>query len=134
MLQAAIEEVTVLHRFFQEWLRGSSPNTDAAFQRLPQVLAPSFQIITPSGETVERPALLETLRMAHGSRGKKFRLWVDQVAGRELASGLYLVTYQEWQATESLERGRLSSAVFSIRGTDLLWQHVHETWLAEDAF
>ena len=81
-----------------------------------------------------RAALLAGLREAHGTRGENFRLWVDQVEGRAVLEDCALVTYQEWQATESLQRGRLSSALFTRREGQLLWQHVHETWLPAGSF
>ena len=132
MLQAAIEEVVDLHRFFQDWLGGLGPAGEEHFQRLDRALAPDFELVSPGGATLSRAALMESLRTAYGDRGSHFRLWVERVEGRELVPGLYLVTYQEWQAIEAKERGRVSTAILSTVGSGIRWQHVHETWLPQE--
>ena len=134
LIDAAVREVHELHAFFEAWLSGQGPAGASDFERLPSVLAPEFQIISPAGETMTRDTLIEGLRGAHGARGDQFRLWVDQVEGRLVHQDCVLVTYQEWQSTEALERGRVSSALFTQRAAKLLWQHVHETWLPEGSF
>lgn len=61
-------EIVELHEFFQGWLGGALPATDAAYARLTDTQAPEFVIVTPGGERIPGPTLLAQLRAAHASR------------------------------------------------------------------
>lgn len=97
-----------------------------------------FEIINPAGQSSSRDGIIARLKGAHGfqsAAAKPMRVWVDNVNSRPLSSGLYLVTYEEWQEVEGVTRGRLSTAIFSSKtGTPngVQWRHVHETWLPEE--
>lgn len=128
-------EVIELHRFFTWWLRGEVPNTDAAFSLVPDALGEDFVLVAPGGGTQERAALLSWLRGAHGSRAgavRDFRIWIRNYRCRRLGPDHALACYEEWQALDGAERGRLSTAVFrraADRPNGVVWEHVHETWI-----
>jgi hypothetical protein len=60
--------------FFQGWLGGTLPATDAVFARLPATMGAEFTLISPSGEIAAREPLLRQLRAAYASR-----LWMHRL-------------------------------------------------------
>lgn len=127
-------EIVELHDFFQGWLGGTLPATDAVYARLSATQAPEFVIVTPSGELIPSEQLLAQLRAAHGSR-PGLRMWIENAELRFTQGGLTVATYEEWQRhADGTVTGRLSTVVFRDQpGTPngLAWVHVHETWLPE---
>lgn len=124
-------EVHELHAFFQGWFTGELPDTDAAFARLASVIAPEFQIVSPSGRGMHRAELLESLRATHGA-DPGARIRVADFRGREVGEDLFLATYEEWQARPTGEKGRLSSVLFGREQgapNGVAWLHLHECWL-----
>ncbi|MEM7309582.1 MAG: DUF4440 domain-containing protein [Planctomycetota bacterium] len=130
------DEIVDLHRFFHDWFAGRLDDTDQAYARFADALAPAFRLTSPRGDTAEREALLAGLRRAHGAVAKEVE--VDAVAARPVADGLWLVTYREWQRDPGAPgepwTGRASSALLRedpAAPGGFLWEHVHETWLPE---
>jgi hypothetical protein len=124
-------EIVELHAFFQGWLDGTLPATDAVFARLADTIETEFTLITPSGEIITRTPLLSQLRAAHESR-PNWRMWIENAQLLVENSDLTVATYQEWQQTGDATTVRISTAVFrNCSGTPngLVWLHVHETWL-----
>jgi hypothetical protein len=125
-------EIVELHDFFEGWLGGALPDSDAAFARLPATMAAEFALVSPGGERAEREQLLAQLRAAHGSR-PGWRIWIANAALRVAEGGLLLATYEEWQRhADGAVTGRLSTVLFRERAGaphGLDWLHVHETWL-----
>jgi hypothetical protein len=124
-------EIVELHEFFQGWLGGTLPATDAAFARLIDTTDAALLLITPAGEVIPRQVLLTQLRAAHGSR-PGWRMWIEHAQLRCQSGDLLVATYEEWQQTGGTTTARISTVVFRNRpGTlnGLVWLHVHETWL-----
>lgn len=125
-------EIVELHDFFQGWLDGTLPDTDAAFARLPATQSPEFVIITPAGELIPGPRLVAQLRDAHGSR-PGWRMWIEHAVLRHVHGDLSVATYEEWQRrADGVVTARLSTAIFRAESeapNGLVWLHVHETWL-----
>ncbi|MEN9938128.1 MAG: hypothetical protein RLZZ387_4707 [Chloroflexota bacterium] len=125
-------EIVELHAFFEQWLGGTLPDTDAAFARLVDTMAPTFAIVTPAGRLVERAELLPQLRTAHSSR-PGWRMWIERPVLRFQHGALTGATYEEWQRhVDGVVTARLSTVIFHPQpGTPngLAWLHVHETWL-----
>lgn len=124
-------EIIELHGFFQEWLEGSLPATDAVFDRFLAATAPAFTLISPDGTVAGSDATAAWIRAAHGTR-PGVRLWTDEhrlcAAGNDWA----LVTYREWQTNSGATTLRLSTALLladAAAPTGLSWAHVHETWI-----
>lgn len=124
-------EIESLHQFFEGWLSGSLPETDAAFRRLHRALAPAFRLLHPSGKERSRNDILTGLRGAHGSQpGLTIDIRNVQLCGT--GEQLLAATYEEWQRSADTEDGRLSTVVFARHPEGpnwLRWRHVHETWL-----
>ena len=129
-LQREIEE---LHIFFEAWFRAEIEPDESGFSRVAGVLASEFCIVTPAGELIERDALLENLRAAHGKRAG-VRLRIEDVRPRFAAGGIVVATYIEVQEEEQSATRRLSTVVFAEKPgkpNRLEWLHVHETWLSD---
>ena len=138
MAQNCEKEVLELHQFFQEWFNGTLENTEAAFERFDSVMADDFEIINPEGQKSSRAGIIARLQAAHGFQANAtppMRIWIENLHSRPLPGGDQLVTYEEWQETGGITRGRLSSALFSSSAdtpNGVQWHHVHETWLREN--
>ena len=131
-------EITELHQFFQDWFNGAVPDDHRTFARFAGVMGEGFVIVTPEGRAVERAALVDGLRGAHGRwrpEGKSGgRIWIENVDVRHASDGMTAVTYEEWQEVDGRVRGRLSTALFGAKPgapNGLEWLHVHETWLPD---
>jgi hypothetical protein len=124
-------EIEDLHQFFEGWLSGRLPNTEAAFERVERALESDFQLIHPSGEWRDREEILTGLRRAHKSQ-PGLDIEIRDVRLRASGEDLVLATYEEWQQSESGFDGRLSTVAFHPGGqapNGLRWAHVHETWI-----
>ncbi|MFT4649188.1 MAG: hypothetical protein ACI9X4_002426 [Glaciecola sp.] len=130
--QIAVHEVLDLHEFFEDWLSGRGPNSAEYFARLSRSLEHEFQIITPAGILISRASLIEGLAGGFASCGAEFKLCVRNTQARMVGEGLCLVTYEEWQSKDGIEKGRLSSAFLRCTSQGpCTWVHVHETALSE---
>lgn len=128
---ACAQEVIRLHDFFQEWLEGSVPATDAVFARFLQATSAAFTLISPDGQSAGRDTTVEWIHSAYGTR-QGFRLWTDEHLLRCAGDDWALVTYREWQTHAGVTTLRLSSALLVadlLAPQGLSWVHVHETWV-----
>jgi hypothetical protein len=131
MITRVENEIVELHQFFQDWYNNILSPSPANFARCEKVLADSFTIIFPNGEKVSCKPLLEGLRSAHHSR-TNMRIWIENIQVLYQLGELILATYEEWQEIEGKVTIRVSSVLFrKVPDTpnNLLWLHVHETWL-----
>jgi len=127
------KEIEELHQFFQDWFNGSLPETDVSFARFGDVMASDFEMVAPNGRSVTITNLQPALRQRHNS-WQNGRIWIENVRVHWQKGELLLVVYEEWQAVDGLENGRLSSVLFQQQlnlPNNLLWLYVHETWLPD---
>ena len=130
-------EVEELHEFFEQWFLGKLEATDENFGRFADVMHEQFEIVAPDGTRTPRESLLRRLRQAHGfqaGQSETYRIRVENVAVRDAAERVHIVTYEEWQRTGAGDKGRISTAVMRDREgrpNGLEWLHVHETWMPE---
>lgn len=133
MSRSCHDEVLAMHKFFEDWFAGRAADDAAAFARCADALAPDFRLINPDGERTGRDDLLARIRDAHGQYHETyFHIRIDEFEQRDLADGLHLVTYQEWQETDGFWTARWTTAL--LRDHDpaphgVQWMHVHETWV-----
>ena len=57
-------EIAGLHEFFVEWFTGRADGPSPS--RLEDALAPEFEMVTPTGERVDREALADGIAESHG--------------------------------------------------------------------
>ncbi len=133
------QEVTDLHRFFEQWYLGELDNTDEVFARFESVIAAEFHLVTPEGVIIDRPTVLAMVKNGHPTAtGKrlidKVNYWIKHQQHHHTLGDLAVVTYEEWQNRGGNTRGRLSTAVMRAKPgapNGVEWLHVHETWLPE---
>ncbi len=137
MKTTALDEIVALHQFFEDWLGGKSPpersmnESHSAFAEFERTLAPTFSMVTPSGNTLDRVPLVQHLRKASGSR-PNLVIAIKNVTALATEGSLALVRYEEWQRDSEDVRGRSSVAVLepSLLGPrGWIWRFVQETWL-----
>jgi len=126
----AIAEVVRQHVVIQEWLSGTDDRGWASFHA---ALADDFEILTPDGETVRKPELLDGFRGAFGAAPG---ITVEIKHARVMAEhgALAVVRYEEWQSDCERPNQRVSTAVFAVDdGAPLgwTWLALHETWLRD---
>ncbi|GAB4117598.1 MAG: hypothetical protein Fur005_36360 [Roseiflexaceae bacterium] len=124
-------EIVELHDFFQGWLGGNLPNTDAVFARFLDVNDPAFTLIGPHGTLMTYSALVDWIRSAYATR-PNWRMWIENVQLVASGGDLTIATYEEWQETPDGVTTRLSTVVFRHdphAPNRLRWVHVHETWV-----
>ena len=126
-------EVVELHAFLEAWSNAELPPTDEAFARFGDVIAPSFSIIDPDGETLGREPIVEAIRAAHGRwSDDPGHIRIENYRLRQAGGGFALATYEEWHELSGETIGRLSSVLFG-RDDDapngVEWLHLHEVWI-----
>ena len=117
------EEIREFHEQLAVWL---AEGPERAMQRLASAVARELSFVGLDGEALGRDELVAALAAAGASR-PGLRIAVEDVAVRELASGLWLATFVERQ---SPGRSRRTSAILRDEpGAPLgvAWVHVHET-------
>jgi hypothetical protein len=121
---ACHQEVSRLHRFFQDWFRGRAA---VDFGMCERALAPHFTIITPTGQLLERGEILDAIRVHRGGEPPDFEITtVPRICQR--VGGLHLSTYEEHQRG-TRATVRLSTAVLAESDGVFTWHSLHETWL-----
>jgi hypothetical protein len=133
LARAALREVVDLHAFFEAWLGGTAPNTDAEFARLDAVLAESFTMVSTDGRRLSRADVTGSLRKAHGLRGRAapFRIFIVEPEILHVQTPLIAVRYVEEQSAPDTITRRRSTALFEALPDDpsrVQWLALHETW------
>ncbi len=125
--QACAQEIAALHAAFQAWLGlpagGQMTRFDAAFE-------PGFHLITPEGKLLDRAAVLEFLSAGCGTRGRDFRIEVEDVRLLHAAPPFALMHYIERQWLFGDETARRSTALMRLGPEGPRWLHVQETRIA----
>ncbi len=135
LARAALQEVIDLHAFFEAWLGGTVPNTEAAFSRLPSALAEGFSMVTPDGTRLSRAAVAGWLRQAHAAKAQPgpFRIRVTDPECLLVRPPLVAVGYVEEQSSGGTRRARRSTALFEAEldaPGGVRWLLLQETWVA----
>ena len=126
----AIAEVVRQHHVIEQWLSG----TDRAdIDSFVAALADEFEIVTPDGETVRKPDLVEGFGAAFGA-APGVKIEVKGVRVLAEAQELVVVHYEEWQTACERPNQRVSTAAFAPHDSAPLgwaWVALHETWLRD---
>lgn len=129
--EACFQEVIDLHAFFQGWLDGTLPESDAVFARFAAANDPAFTLVSPDGSMAGGVETGAWIRAAHGTR-RGFKLWTDAHQMHFQDGNTAVVTYREWQTRDGATSVRRSTVVFYVTPTapnGVAWAHIHETWL-----
>jgi hypothetical protein len=124
-------ELETLHAFFVDWYAGTVG--PGAFDRMEQVIAPGFEMVTPEGQRLDRAGVLEWVRDSRGQyESGEFDIEISNVDVVAAFDDRLLVRYEEWQRQSDGENGRVSTVLFD-RAEDtpegVRWLDVHETYI-----
>ena len=125
-------EIDELHAFFEQWLSGKAPDSDAVFARVESALAPDFTLVDPSGQEADRATMAALLRGLWNTR-PQVHIWIEANCLLLDAPPLLVARYEEWQEGSAGNTRRISTAIFRTAPTapnGVQWVRVHETWIA----
>jgi hypothetical protein len=132
---SAEDEVRLLHVFFEDWMSGRLPRTQAGFAPFPAALAADFSMVSPDGAERGRGDILTLVESLHGARGASFRIWIEAVRVLHREGEATVVRYDECQhlveAAGARDTRRRCTAVLAATKEGWRWLAVHETWVAE---
>lgn len=131
-------EIVTLHDFFVDWYTGVADR--ASFETFEHTLQEDFEMITPSGELLERQSVIELVETKRDryDRGT-FDIEIENVDVIEATDRLTVCRYEEHQHGPTETSARLSTALLAPSeevGTEdpqIEWRYVHETWLDDAA-
>ena len=125
----AVAEVVRQHVAIQGWLSGANAS---AWDSFVAALDEAFEIVTPDGETVAKPVVLEGFRAAFGADpGITIEIRDARVVAE--TDAIAVVRYQEWQSQCAAPNRRVSTAVLArddAAPVGWAWISLQETWLA----
>ncbi|WP_192384841.1 DUF4440 domain-containing protein [Mesorhizobium silamurunense] len=131
LLARASAEVVDLHRFFVDWFDKRRADK-ADFSRFERVMGEDFFMVVPSGQLLDRDAVLGYVRASRGSFDGDFAISIEDIRPGWQAGNVIVLTYVEAQRRAGQASLRRSSAVFTPNSSapnGVEWRHLHETWL-----
>lgn len=127
----ARDEVVSLHEFFVAWYdKNTAAETD--FDRFDKVMAPGVQMIPPSGDMLDRDAVVSYVRDNRATFDGDYAIEIADVRPAWEAGNAIVVTYIEKQERRGIKTMRRASALFvesSSAPNGVEWRHLHETWM-----
>jgi hypothetical protein len=127
----ASAEVVDLHRFFVDWFVAARADK-VDFGRFERVIGEGFRMVAPSGQILDRDAVLDLVRASRASCDGDFAISIEDIQSGWQAGDTIVVCYIEAQQRGGRHSRRQSSAVFttsSLAPNGVEWRHLHETWL-----
>ena len=127
----ARDEVVSLHEFFVAWYdKATAAATD--FDRFDKVMGPGMKMIPPSGDILERDAVVSYVRSNRATFDGDYAIEIADVQPAWEAGNTIVVTYIEKQERRGVKTARRASALFvesSSAPNGVEWRHLHETWM-----
>lgn len=130
------QEVRDLHVFFQQWSTGDLPNTDEAYARFGDALAPDFSLIDTDGSVVSRDDLVSGLRGAHNRWPGGGSIGISEVQPVMVQGDIAVLTYVEHHDFDGGEGRKMSARRSTVTFHDdadgpngVRWKHLQETWI-----
>jgi hypothetical protein len=127
----ARDEVVSLHEFFVAWYdKATADTTD--FDRFDKVIGPGMKMVPPSGDMLERDAVVSYVRNNRATFHGDYAIEIADVQPAWEAEGVIVVTYVEKQQRRGVKTARRASALFvesSSAPNGVEWRHLHETWM-----
>ncbi len=127
----ASAEVVDLHRFFVDWFVEARAGT-VDFSRFERVMGEGFSMIAPSGQILDRNAVVDHVRDSRASCDDGFAISIEDIRPGWQTADTIVVLYVEVQLRAGKHSRRQSSAVFTTSSSapnGVEWRHLHETWL-----
>lgn len=139
------DAVVDLHEFFEDWFNARVPKTRESTARFSDVLAEDFEYVGHAGYKLTKAELFDDgiwppygVWAGEGHLGGETR--IEKVRFRRLSPETALLTWEYWQDEHTSDgvrsRGRLDTGILRLDDSKphgVVWLHVHETRLPEDA-
>lgn len=131
LFSRASAEVVDLHRFFVDWFVEARANR-VDFGRFERVMGEGFSMIAPSGQVLDRDAVVGHVRESRATCDDGFAISIEDIRPGWQTGDTIVVSYIEAQQRAGKHSRRRSSAVFTTSSSapnGVEWRHLHETWL-----
>ena len=131
LFSRASTEVVDLHRFFVDWFVEARADT-VDFNRFERVMGEGLTMIAPSGDVLDRDAVVDHVRESRASCDDGFVIEIEDIRPGWQTADTIVVLYVEAQLRGGKRSRRQSSAVFTANSSapnGVEWRHLHETWL-----
>ena len=131
LFSQASAEVIGLHRFFVDWFVAARADT-VDFTRFEGVMGEGLTMIAPSGQILDRDAVIDHVRSSRATCDEGFAISIEDIRPGWQTEDTIVVLYVEAQLRGGKHSRRQSSAVFTISSSapnGVEWRHLHETWL-----
>lgn len=130
------QEIHDLHTFLEQWSVGELPDTDEAYARFSDALAPDFSLIDTDGSVVPRDALVTGLRGAHKRWPGGGSIGIGEVQQVMVQGDVAVFTYVEHHDFDAGEGRKMSMRRSTVTFHDdadgpngVRWKHLQETWI-----
>jgi hypothetical protein len=127
--EAEIEnEILKIHELFQEWYRGSLPDTDLDL-KIGTRLTENFQITFPEGMAHTKSDLLNMMRPDRGN-DPRYKIVISDIDMLGVTNDVYRVNYiesQYWYGSESPNIVIQTSSTLEDSVDGLHWTSIYET-------
>ena len=131
LLSRASAEVVDLHRFFVDWF--DKRRCEAAdFSRFERVMGEDFTMVVPTGQLLDRAAVLGYVKASRGTFDGDFAISIEDIRPGWQSGDVIVLTYVEAQQRAGQASRRRSSTIFTVSSSapnGVEWRHLHETWL-----
>ena len=131
LFSQASAEVVGLHRFFVDWFVAARADT-VDFSRFEDVMGEGLTMIAPSGQILDRDAVIDHVRSSRATCDDGFAISIEDIRPGWQTEDTIVVLYVEAQLRAGKHSRRQSSAVFTTSSSapnGVEWRHLHETWL-----
>jgi len=131
LFSRASAEVVDLHRFFVDWFVAARADT-VDFTHFERVMGEGFSMIAPSGNILDRDAVIGHVRDSRATCDEGFAISIEDIRTGWQDADTIVVFYVETQLRGGKHSRRQSSAVFTTSSSapnGVEWRHLHETWL-----
>ncbi|GLQ77700.1 hypothetical protein GCM10007881_12160 [Mesorhizobium huakuii] len=131
LFSQASAEVVGLHRFFVDWFVAARADT-VDFSRFEGVMGEGLTMIAPSGQILDRDAVIDYVRSSRATCDDGFAISIEDIRPGWQTEDSIVVLYVEAQLRGGERSRRQSSAVFTTSSSapnGVEWRHLHETWL-----
>ena len=120
-------EIDDLHAFFEAYFLG----TESSLSRLEHVLHPSFSMVGPRGEALDRAGTIAVVSNGHGHTSSLEISITDHRLLHE-TDDLLVASYIEHHQLTERSNHRLTTVLFAKTPESpngVSWLRVHETWI-----
>ncbi|KAG7600201.1 Sucrose-phosphatase-like N-terminal [Arabidopsis suecica] len=126
-------EVVKFFLFYERWRRGEVENCETYTASLKASCHPAGVFVHPSGAEKSLRDTIDELGKYYGDmKGKKFRVWTDQVLATDTTPGTWIVKLDKWEQIGDERKCCTTTVKFTSKeGEGFVWEHVQQIWSEE---